>query len=252
MKILASLTFFTASLAAQTPVINGTFFLEENGASAQSGRGFQTVGLLKLDGQGRVSGSEFVKEIAAVGSRVVTGQYAFDADGTGTMSLQYSTVDADGEARLENANYRLIYASSGRISLLRTDTGVLAEGALTPEAGTTTALKGTFVVEEESVDSSRQSLLTQGLWKFDGNGAVEARLMVKSFYQAAAFTLTGRLEAQADGTFDLRLSTAAAANEDGVVSEPVVMTYKLLPGAKTFDLLRTDSGVASQIDVQVK
>ena len=117
---------------------------------------------------------------------------------------------------------------------------------------TTTRLKGGYLVKEQSVDNSRQSLLLQGIWKFDGNGGVDARLLVKSFYQSTALTLTGRLEAQADGTYDVRLSSAAVPGDDGTVAEPVVMSYKLIPGAQTFDLLRLDVGVASQIEVLAK
>ena len=242
-----------ASLAAEVPSINNTFFFEETGASAQTGRGFQAVGLLKLDGQGRVSGTEYVKDMAAIGSRQVTGMYQFDADGVGMMSLQFPITDDDGNPQSGTANYRLAYAADGRITVLRIDNGFLAEGELSPSPAATAAmLKGSFVVKEESVDNSRQSMLSQGTWKFDGDGGVEARLLAKSFYQSTVLALAGRLEAQADGTYNLKLTAPVATADDGTVLEPVAMSYKLVPGAKTFDLLRLDPGVASQIEVLAK
>ena len=253
MNNLTCTAFLMASsLMAQVPAINGSFFFEENGSTAQSGSRFQTVGLLKLDGQGTVSGSEFVKEVNTVGSRSVRGRYEFDTEGMGAMSLQYNLLDAEGDTRTETANYRLVLAKDGRIAMLRTDSGVLAEGELVPDGGTAALLKGDFVVSEASVDASRQNLLSQGTWKFDGNGGVEARLLTRGFYQSAALVLNGRLEAQGDGTLDLRLSTTAVTADDGTVSDPVVMTYKLVPGARTFDLLRLDAGISSTIEVLAK
>lgn len=253
MKYFVTSAFLMASsLVAQTPAINGSFFFEESGSTAQSGRRYQTVGLLKLDGQGTVTGSEFTREASSLGSRSVRGRYEFGADGIGAMNLQYSVLDAEGEAQTETANYRLALAKDGRMLMLCTDSGVLAEGELTPDGGTTGLLKGDFVVCEDNVDASRQGLLSQGAWKFDGNGGVEARLVVKSFYQSAALVLNGRLEAQGDGTLNLRLSTTAVTAEDGTVTDPVVMTYKLVPGAKTFDLLRLDAGISSSIEVLAK
>lgn len=241
------LVVMAATLAAADPAVNDTFFFQEKGTSALNGRSFQGAGWLRLDRQGGVTGQVFVKDSSGTTPLAASGRYAFQADGLGAMILRLA-----GRDQPEMASYRLALDASGRIAILRTDNGFLSEGQLAPAGGNATNVQGVFYVRETSTDSARQTVLSHGVWKFDGKGGVEAAVTVKNFYQLATVPLTGRAELQPDGTFDVRLSPAPVTTEDGWVLQPLAVAYKLIPGAKTFDLLRLDAGITSQIEVTAK
>lgn len=239
-----------SAFAQNSPALNGAYFLEEQGWQAQSGQPYRIAGLVQLDGKGTVSGTEFFRVANQTVARIVKGEYQLGADGMGSLTLRYDVSDDEGNVHASAANYRLVLAADRTLSLLRTDAGVLAAGALAPAETAAANLKGSYVVNE--LRQGPQPGLSLAVWTIDASGLVSARTLSRTFYQSADLVLSGQLETQADGSFNVRLSSPAATNEDGEALERTVLTYKLIPAGNSFELLRLDDGVFAETEVSKK
>ncbi len=118
--------FSVTSVHAQTAagVTAGTFTFSESGTLVGN-QGITSIGLLKLDGKGNVTGNETIHTPSGTLQAVVTGTYQTAADGTGSMSLSL-TLNDDNSTMVTN-NYEFVTASAGKmIHAQRVDPGVVS------------------------------------------------------------------------------------------------------------------------------
>lgn len=128
-------TFSAASLT-------GNFVFEEDGTLGVNR--FLSLGLIKLDGKGGVSGYATIRNgsLDSVGT-TVSGSYTVNADGTGVMTLSFSSsvttvTDADtGESTtvksITGSTYSFVLTSSNSLRIISTDGAKLVTAAITKQ-----------------------------------------------------------------------------------------------------------------------
>ncbi len=120
--------FSIAVLTAAAPAgpIKGGFLLVERA----NGTPYAGLGYLGLDGANGITGSE---QVAALGSNTVsalTGAYAVGTDGFGSMTLNFPSVNSDGNTVYTAANY-VFAVGVNQLYAIRTDGGAAFISTLT-------------------------------------------------------------------------------------------------------------------------
>lgn len=206
----ACLAAFCVPLLAQPPVLTGKFILaEENSTSA-------ILGLLTFDASGTVAGTQYIQASGVTQSTPVSGNYTLGADGSGQLSLTSQIATQDGLAPATPAVYEFLRAKSGGFVALRRDGSAATLADVLPAAGGS-AFSGSFLLADEGVSSSGQSVAEIGVLTWKADGTLSGRLVVKQNSVSESKTVEGSYAADGSGFIQLKLSTPLAADEDGAV-----------------------------------
>ena len=143
---LLAITFFagagTSAHAVQGYTVSsltGPFSFEESGSIGN--QPFLAVGLVNLDGKGGLNGFTTIRGKSSDSvTATVSGSYVVNNDGTGSMTLQYSsasrpTVNPDDGTTvtgtsLDGSTYNFVLNSANRLRAIRTDGGELVTATL--------------------------------------------------------------------------------------------------------------------------
>jgi hypothetical protein len=224
-----------ATAQAQTTVapanLNGNYVFSEEGVTAAGARVTTLSNLTFTDG-GVVAGVAAVQVENDIVSYGVQGNYRIDSDNTGTLTLNGTWSDADGNDRAFSENLILMVKSNGEINAIRTDSGffTVAEIARAGQAG----LKGDYLFTSGAPDRQYTRLVKLS---FDGAGSVSGFEVVNSLGVTQRVNLQGSYVSQADGFVSLTLN-AQMPDENGDLQN-IVENYSCLVDASGARMIRS-------------
>ncbi|MBI3680444.1 MAG: hypothetical protein HY235_08610 [Acidobacteria bacterium] len=112
--------------------LKGSYVLSEEGVS-QAGS-LVTLAALTFAENGSVSGVQLIQTANGTARLDVQGVYNFDTAKVGTLTLNSSTTDAEGNAVNSAANYKILLEPDNELRALRMNLGVYATARLVPAA----------------------------------------------------------------------------------------------------------------------
>jgi len=225
-----------SAIWAQAPVLNGRFILAEEGGSSAR------LGLLTFDGAGNVAGTEYVQASGLTQSIPVTGSYAVGADGSGTLKLSTQIATEDGPAPAAAAVYDFLAAKAGGFLAIRRDSASATVAELIP-ASAATSFTGAFVLADEGVSPSGQSVAEIGRLDLKGDGSLSGRIVLKHNGVSAVKTVEGSYVADGSGFGAMKISAPLAADEDGGVVMQTTSYVFLATARQELIALRTDNSL---------
>ena len=194
-----TITTFNSSLAA------GNYVLQAQGADS-SLNPYQVAGVIKIDGQGNITGGEqtanYISSGLSLSDTVTGGSYFLGNDGRGTITIQTGDTNIGGNGV---ETFAFVYLSSSQALISQMDIGSAATGAsatgtldlqtstATPTGGYAFVVNGTYVAKTSPVAFG-------GVFNIDspntisGNGSVTDEIVGKKL-NATALGLSGTLTA---------------------------------------------------------
>ena len=236
MKLFVCLMAIAAAQAQQAGSVklNGGYVLYEEGVAA-SGQPIASIASLNFSENGSVVGTTIMKTATATTTFDVQGTYSFDSSNTGTLILNGSMIDSDGETQSVTETFNLLSAASGDISAVRSNSGIYSVGEISPLGAA--AVRGPYLLTERA---SNRPYTRLAMLNFDGTGNVNGFEIVQSAGLASKTILKGSYLAQANGFESLSLSTGVT-DENGD-QQTSAENYVFLPTAREIKMIRTSSG----------
>jgi hypothetical protein len=231
----AGLAGVTAQAQTTAPAadLQGNYVFSEEGVTAAGARVTALSNLTFGDG-GVVSGVVAAQTGNDIVSYGVQGNYQSNSDSSGTLTLNGTWSDSDGNDRTFSENLILISNPNGDISAIRTDAGyfTVAQIARAGQAG----LKGDYLFTSSA--PGRQYTRVVKL-SFDGVGSVTGFEIVNSLGVTQRLSLQGSYVSQADGFVNLTLNVQT--QDDNGELQNTVETYSYLAGASGARMIRSGS-----------
>jgi len=191
---------------------------------------------LQFAENGSVVGCQFVQTTSGLVHVDLQGTYTFDNSRTGTLTLNSSSTDEEGNAVNTVYTYKLVAGSSGDISALRTNLGYYSVAKICP--GPAAAWNGTYMLSEIGADHNSARLAFLNL---DAARNVSGTQFVQNLGIQESSDLSGSYEMLPDGFGKLALSSKAT-NADGD-EVTVIKSYVFIVNRDGIRMMQSDSAV---------
>ncbi len=229
----ACLAIFAISMPAQTnqTALKGNYILADEGMGA--GGEFASLALLTFNESGSVSGTEFTKTASGEIWTSVQGNYTFDGNNLGTLTLTHVTQDAEGNDNSTVEHYKFAISGAG-IQAIRSDGTGLSKAQMLPAAA---SLNGAFVYSQLNNAESEARLVSI---KVDSLGNVVGTSISRDFDSLDVSNVSGSFTT-ADNNFGKLTFTSQVTDAEGNV-QVVNEVYYVLAGSDRAIAVRTGGG----------
>jgi hypothetical protein len=225
-----------AAVWAQAPVLNGKFVLAEEGGTAAN------LGVLVFDAKGTVAGTQYQQAPGVMAATEVTGTYAINADGSGSMTLYTQVATEDGTAPGVVAVYEFLNARASGFVAIRRDNAGAAVAAIQP-ASAAASFTGTFVLADAGKSPSGEAVAEIGVLAMRADGSVSGKIVLKQNSTSSVKTVEGSYAADGSGFGRLRLTTPSTDGEDGAVVLQTTSYVYVATAKQELIALRSDNSL---------
>lgn len=241
VHLLVRLGALTAALLAQTvtaqqPLLKGDHVLAEEGFSRDGP--IASLARITFSESGHVSGHQIIRTPAGITAGDFTGTYRIEAEGIGSLHLEFAFEDDEGNSRTLTSNFKFLFSSTD-IRAIRTDAGVYTVGRLLP-AATTSVLSGKYIFAESAQGVPVSRLVS---FSVDSSGGVLGASVAESLGVTSISRLSGNLGSNDKGFATLTLAAETEDEEGNLVRAQE--GFVVLAAKDQAIMMRTEGGLVN-------